>query len=105
MNSSYKSLRQSQLKANIVHYSFSTLRNINLFLLSSLSNSHWYLPLPSTIAMKFSALAASLCSLTAFASANLDEKRAFNVALTFYGVDGSSYGETFPADTTSVRIG
>ncbi|EYE93388.1 uncharacterized protein EURHEDRAFT_404496 [Aspergillus ruber CBS 135680] len=54
--------------------------------------------------MKFSALAASLCSLAAFSSANLDEKRAFNVALTFYGVDGSSYGEIFPADTTSVRI-
>ncbi|ODM14445.1 hypothetical protein SI65_10067 [Aspergillus cristatus] len=54
--------------------------------------------------MKFSALATSLCSLAALSSANPVKKQVFNVALTFYGVDGSSYGETFPADTTSVRI-
>lgn len=27
------------------------------------------------------------------------------MGLTFYGVDGSSYSETFPADTTLVKIG
>lgn len=60
--------------------------------------------LPSIIKMKLSLIAVSLSSLAALANANPVKKQVFNVGLTFYGVDGFSYGETFPADTTSVRI-
>ena len=54
--------------------------------------------------MKLSLLPTSLFGLAALASANPVENRAFNVALTFHGVDGSTYGETFPADASQVQI-
>ena len=54
--------------------------------------------------MKLTILPASLFGLATLASANPIEKRAFNVGLTFHGVDGSTYGETFPADASQVQI-
>ncbi|OJJ83839.1 uncharacterized protein ASPGLDRAFT_172064 [Aspergillus glaucus CBS 516.65] len=54
--------------------------------------------------MKPSFITAILSSIIALTSATPVKKQVFNVGLTFYGVDGSSYGETFPADTTLVKI-
>lgn len=54
--------------------------------------------------MKPSLIPVSLFGLATLASANPIEKRAFNVGLTFHGVDGSTYGETFPADASQVPI-
>ena len=55
--------------------------------------------------MKPCFIAAMLSSIITLTSATPVKKQVFNVGLTFYGVDGSSYGETFPADTTLVKIG
>lgn len=54
--------------------------------------------------MKLSLLPVSLFGLATLTSANPVEKRAFNVGLTFHGVDGSTYGETFPTDASQVQI-
>ncbi|RAK97943.1 uncharacterized protein BO80DRAFT_388589 [Aspergillus ibericus CBS 121593] len=54
--------------------------------------------------MKTALIAATISSIAAFASANPVENRAFQVAITFWGADGSSYGQNFPADSSSHAI-
>ncbi|PYI09859.1 hypothetical protein BO78DRAFT_394724 [Aspergillus sclerotiicarbonarius CBS 121057] len=54
--------------------------------------------------MKTTLIAATLSSIAALASASPVENRAFQVAITFYGADGSSFGQSFPADSSSHTI-
>ena len=50
--------------------------------------------------MKTTLIAATLSSIAALASASPVENSAFEVAITFWGADGSYFRQHFPADNS-----
>ncbi|PWY96246.1 hypothetical protein BO94DRAFT_570591 [Aspergillus sclerotioniger CBS 115572] len=54
--------------------------------------------------MKTTFIAATLSSIAALGSASPVENSAFQVAITFWGADGSSFGQNFPADDSTHAI-